>query len=103
MRVWAILLSFVSCLTFAEPIRLNKTGCWFYSLDAQDIAVLRDAGIIEESIQEKYASLPYDAHIKPHLIELIHFVYSSSLTPEEAKKALYAECINNEGWIGRAM
>ena len=65
--------------------------------------MIRDSGTTEEQVQADYAKMPYHKDVKPHLVNLIHFIFSSSLTPEEAAKALYNECIGNKGLIGESM
>lgn len=87
----------------SEPLRLNPTGCQFYAKDANHMALKRDSGMPETATVEYYDSFRYDPSVKPHLLALVHFIYSSSLTPDEAEQALYAECLKNEGWIGKSM
>lgn len=101
-------IGLISCIAYSEkllsePLKLSPVGCGFYAQDAGQIAVIRDSGITEEQAQENYARIPYHNDVKPHLIALIHFIFSSSLTPEEAEKALYNECISNKGVIGKQM
>lgn len=84
----------------AEPLQLNPTGCKFYAQDAGQIASTRDQGIIEELTQQAYAEKQYHESVKPHLINLIHYVYSSPLPPQQLAESLYAECIHNKGVIG---
>ena len=103
--IWLIVaaIGFISCLAYSEPLKLSPTGCGFYAQDAGQIAVIRDSGITEEQAQANYAKIPYHKDVKPHLIALIHFIFTSSLTPEEAEKALYNECMGNKGVIGDSM
>lgn len=101
--VWllvALAVCSFSKTVLAEPLHLNPTGCKFYAKDANHMALTRDAGVSEEDAVEYWEGHQYDPDVKPYLIELIHFIYKSSLTPEEASVSLYAECLHNEGWIG---
>jgi hypothetical protein len=97
-------LLFLLCLigtASAEPLRLRKTGCSFYAQDAAEIATLRDSGVVEKETQSKYSEMPYHPEVKPHLVNLIRYVYSSKLSPENIMKFIYVDCIENGGWIGR--
>lgn len=99
-------IGLISCLfyggkLFAEPFKLNPTGCKFYAHDAEFIAMKRDLGASEEAVLAGYNEMGYSTDIKPHLDELISFVFHSSLTPEEAEHALHVECLRNDGWLGK--
>ncbi len=83
-----------------EPLQLNPAGCQFYAQDAGKIAAMRDGGIAEQAIQEAFAAMPYHPDVRPHLVSLIHFVFTSSLTASEATAALYDACMKNKGLIG---
>ena len=90
---WMIaVIGLINCLLYAEkilaePLRLNPEGCMNYAQDAGKIALSRDGGSTEEATQTAYAAMPYSEAVKPHLIELIRFIYSLSLTPQEAARA----------------
>jgi hypothetical protein len=101
MRAAILLLYLSSVLALAEPLRLSPAGCTSYAEDAQQIALLRDVGTEESVVTADYAAQPYHPEVKPHLANLIHFVYASSLTPDEVQATLYKACLQNEGWIGK--
>lgn len=61
---------------------------------------MRDGKISEEETQAAFDAMPYHPDVRPHLRNLIHFVYTSSLTASEATAALYDECVRNKGLIG---
>lgn len=84
----------------AHALQLSAQGCMFYAEDSRQIAVMRDAGIAEDAAQKLYSEKSYHPDVRPHLIDLIHFVYTSPLTPVELRDSLYTECIRNEGAIG---